>query len=190
MLYLLFQPLILLVLSWSSGPEIPDRSHVIVWDESRLLAYEDFKSDNGPRGTEAALAVVGIEYSASMTSKKYEVSIVTMFDTRKSWFSRDMFGNNNILKHEQGHFDLAEIHARKLRKSISESNFRNKDVFDRVSVMYKDANRKLHLDQLRYDRETHHSVNSDEQKEWDEKIAYELKSLEKYKDTLIVIRFR
>ena len=189
MLYLLFQPLIALVLSFSSGPELPDRTHVIVWDENRLLLYNDFKSDSGPKGSEAALAVVGMEYSASMSLRKYEVSIVTMFDTRKSWFSKEMFGNEYILKHEQGHFDLAEIHSRRLRKAITESNFRNKDVFNKVSAMYKEANRKLHQDQLRYDRETHHSVKPEEQKLWEEKISSELRSLEKFKDTLIVMKF-
>lgn len=189
MLYLLFQPLIVLVLSFSSGPDLPDRSHVIVWDENRLLLYDDFKSDSGPKGSEAALAVVGMEYSAAMNSRKYEVSIVTMFDTRKSWFSQEMLGNEYILKHEQGHFDLAEIHARRLRKAIAEYNFRNKDVFDKVSAMYKEANRKLHRDQLRYDMETNHSVKPGEQKKWEQKISSELKLLEKYKDTLIVMKF-
>jgi hypothetical protein len=189
MLYLLFQPLVALLLTFHTGPDLPDRAHVIVWDQSRLLMFDDFQSVAGPKGKESALAVVGIEYSASMTSKLYQVSIVTMFDTQKSWFSEEELGNDYILKHEQGHFDLAEIHARRLRKAISESNFSNKNVFDKVSDMYKEANRKLHLEQLLYDKQTNHSIKSETQTKWDAKIAADLKSLEKFKDTLIVVKF-
>ena len=188
MLYVLFQPLIALLFSFSFGPDLPDRTHLIVWDKSRLLVYDDFKSLH-PKGKEAALAVVGMEYSASMTSRHYKVSIVTMFDTRKSWFSKDELGNEYVLKHEQGHFDLAEIHARKLRKAISESNFNSKNIFDKVSSMYKEANKKLHADQQLYDKETSHSIDSTKQELWNTKIYTELLQLEEYTDTLIVVNF-
>ncbi|MGI8893024.1 MAG: DUF922 domain-containing protein [Bacteroidia bacterium] len=189
MLYLLFQPLIALFLTFNSGPDLPDRTHLIVWDQSRTLLFDDFKSAGGPKGKEAALAVVGMEYSASMTSKLYQVSIVTMFDTQKSWFSKEEIGNDFVLKHEQGHFDIAEIHARRLRKTIALSKFNNKNVFDKVSAMYKEANKKLHQDQQLYDKETDHSIKFENQLTWNEKILLELLSLEEYKDTLMIVKF-
>ena len=190
MLYILFQSLLSFVLAFLGGPgSEPDRSHLIVWEESRMLLFDDFKYQGGPKGTEAALAVVGIEYSASMTSTKYQVFIVTMFDTQKSWFSKEEWGNNYVLKHEQGHFDLAEIHARRLRKAIDETSFNKKNIFDKVSLMYKNANKKLHIEQQLYDKETSHSIDTSRQEYWNKKISDELLLLEKYKDTLIVVSF-
>ena len=84
-----------------------------------------------------------------------------------------------ILKHEQLHFDIAEVFARKLREKIKNHN---KEFFDlesynkEIDLIYQ----RYFLYQERYDRETKHSLNIDKQNEWEEKINLNLLSSTSY----------
>jgi predicted secreted Zn-dependent protease len=87
------------------------------------------------------------------------------------------------LSHEQGHFDIAEIFARKLNKHMSEYIF-NKDSFkEDLKNIYLNVTVEKEQMQNDYDRETDHSIIKSKQEEWLKKIdtmLVELKNFSNY----------
>ena len=82
--------------------------------------------------------------------------------------------------HEQGHFDLAELFARKLRKAYAEYKFNAQTVGKDIDNLFI-LNRKerTNMDIL-YDKETDFSRNRKQQLFWNKKIKDELDNLLRY----------
>lgn len=143
----------------------------IDWVETRKLSWEDFKSRPDPNSGAAASTTtyLGLEYSITPMGVTYEIAC--RFSTQKSW---GLHKTDYILAHEQGHFDIAEIFARRLHQRISSYEFN--------SLSYKQDLRKIYLEvmteketwQKDYDEQTNHSIRWKEQKEWEAKIKNEL----------------
>jgi hypothetical protein len=106
----------------------------------------------------------------------------------ESW-SKDK-KSNSLLKHEQLHFDIAELTTRKLRQAysthvsydIEATSLFIDSVFNRYSKIEFDSINAL------YDTETNHGIIETKQKVWETKITSELKKLEKYASTKVVIK--
>ncbi len=93
---------------------------VIIWSQSRLLAWSDFKADPNPAVFEDAHSAIRYRPTWTINSGQDEdgrafFSIVNLhmiveFHPRLSWArpARD----DRLLHHEQGHFDLAELFIR------------------------------------------------------------------------------
>jgi predicted secreted Zn-dependent protease len=78
------------------------------------------------------------------------------------------------LLHEQGHFDITELYARKLDEAIREYNFNPKKFKTDLDQIYKDIMDEKEDRQNRYDLETDFSRNQEKQAEWIKKIQKEL----------------
>jgi predicted secreted Zn-dependent protease len=87
-----------------------------------------------------------------------------------------------ILSHEQGHFDIAEIHARILQKRMSEYVFNTRTAQKDLKQIYKEVTEAKEKMQNDYDRETRHSINKARQAEWLEVIAALLEEYAAYAD--------
>ena len=85
-----------------------------------------------------------------------------------------------ILQHEQGHFDITELFARKLAKELKEYKFNPRKYQDDVSKIYKKLMDEKEEYQNKYDKETDFSRNKEQQAEWLEKIKDELDELDEY----------
>lgn len=104
---------------------------------------------------------------------KYEVRV--MFLKNLAWFKDT---SSYILAHEQLHFDIAELFARKLRKAVKDYTAKYNDKeFSRTVEELLSEERKAQDD---YDRETAHGIYETKQMEWTREIARELKSLVSY----------
>lgn len=100
----------------------------ILWDDNRPLSWGDFQSTEfaGPPDF-MALAKVGIDvkWKADLSSTEpcqfVFTSIVARgsFHINESWV-KEMGRNPEGLRHEQGHFDIAEIFARQFNASAKE----------------------------------------------------------------------
>ena len=153
------------------------QNNLIEWSAARKLTWDDFKATPNPASSNAALtsSSINIEFGYDNTGLDY--SIKCSFDKTKSWVR---IKNDVVLGHEQGHFDLAEVHARKLYKAMKEYKFNLQTVSNDVNKIYADI-MKLHAEtQNKYDQETDYSRNKVKQDEWQEKIEDELKGLDKF----------
>lgn len=111
----------------------------ILWQENKKLKIQDFKAENkdtvkvNRQQFLGAISAIRIEYSSFQRNKNSvpEFSIKTYFDPNESWM---LLKNDYVLQHEQIHFDLTELYARKMRKSVE--SLRQKNVTN-ISIYRK-----------------------------------------------------
>lgn len=185
----LLQTLLLLILAIFSHsilaqPQNYDPDRFIEWNEFYKLSWDNFErkvSDDtfGDAGT--AVKIIAKPY---YVGKRIEYNVFPLFDRQKSWvFEKD----SDLLAHEQLHFDIAELYARKIRKKVAAlQSQNNKDLSHYNNEINKLLTESNEID-LRYDMETLHGGITVKQSEWRNKINQELKALEAYKKKKRVI---
>ncbi|MPL55198.1 hypothetical protein SDC9_00665 [bioreactor metagenome] len=115
------------------------KDNFILWQENKKLKIQDFKADNkdtikvNRQQFLGAISAIRIEYSSFQRNKNSvpDFSIKTYFDPNESWM---LLKNDYVLQHEQIHFDLTELYARKMRKSVE--SLRQKNVTN-ISIYRK-----------------------------------------------------
>lgn len=115
------------------------KDEFILWQENKKLKIQDFKADNkdtvkvNKQQFLGAISAIRIEYSSFQRNKNSvpDFSIKTYFDPNESWM---LLKNDYVLQHEQIHFDLTELYARKMRKSVE--SLRQKNVTN-ISIYRK-----------------------------------------------------
>ncbi|OQP67775.1 DUF922 domain-containing protein [Niastella populi] len=150
-------------------------NNLIPWSASRKLSWSDFTGSPDPRSTNAALTSSNINIEFGYDEEGFQYSIKCSFDKNRSWVR---IKNNEVLAHEQGHFDIAEIYARKLNKLMKAYRFNAKTAGTDINQLYENAMKQHRLVQQQYDQETDYSRNKSKQQEWLKKIEADLKSLE------------
>ncbi len=152
-------------------------NETIAWTEVRLT-WKDFKAEPPRSGRVAATTASGISYQFSTSGTKNALSIdfviATHFYPEKSWYN-PVLGDDFVLSHEQLHFDITELFARKLRKELSETTFTHENVKSKVKAIYNKNNKALNDYQNRYDEATNFSRYLEQQMLWNKKIAEALK---------------
>lgn len=149
------------------------------WDPSRKLSWADYKGtpDRSSDAAASTTTYLGIEYNISSNSVRY--TIQSLFSLTRSW---GLHKTDYILSHEQGHFDIAEIFARKLNKEMSEYKFNRATCQQDLDKIYKKILQEKERMQNDYDDETSHSIKTDKQAEWLKKISEKLSELKEYAD--------
>jgi hypothetical protein len=151
----------------------------IYWSAGEKLNWDDFNAT--PDDRTDALAVTGSAISASYSFKDSQVKMGarSFFLRSKSWVKKK---EDYLLRHEQLHFNITEIYARKIRKAFSKSSTTdNKSSKALYKKVFSSLNAECKEYQNKYDRETRHSIIKEKQLEWDEKITKELEDLDDYK---------
>lgn len=82
-----------------------------------------------------------------------------------------------LLSHEQGHYDIAEIFAIHLKKTVSNDCFNKENYKARIDSVFRSMNRYYDSLQLRYDAETDHMRNKEIQVKWKGSIAEMMKKV-------------
>ncbi len=149
----------------------------ILWDENKRLSWADFKGKVPPAAVPAATTASGISYTYSANLLHHEVKldfeVNAYFYPNESWYKPEQC-TDNTLTHEQLHFDIAELFARKMRNRLRRTSFSD-DVKEEVRRIYKDILQALKDYQDQYDWETNIPRNLEKQLEWNQKIAEALK---------------
>jgi hypothetical protein len=158
----------------------------IDWSETQKLNWGNFKGTPNYNTDAVAITASGITYGFSMTtysnSDKFEFTteVQAQFYPRKSWYLKEHV-NDTVLGHEQLHFDISELFARKFRKRIQTTKF-TKNVKNEISAIYKQINEELQELQQAYDDGSDYSRDYEGQVQWEKFIAKELKKYSKYKE--------
>ncbi|WP_439479140.1 DUF922 domain-containing protein [Chryseobacterium aquaticum] len=160
-------------------------SQRIEWKEDRKLVWSNFKSNkNNQHGKDiVAYTHCGWVYSVVKSSNPKgaaKVNIETIFNEDKSW-KDDTRITDYVLNHEQKHFDIAEIYARKIRKEII-SKIKTSGNYDRYfQTIYNRILKDYRNFQALYDGVTEHGMNKEKQSEYNAIISNELEQLKDYK---------
>ena len=155
----------------------PKEEDYIPWHNERKLTWEDFLATSPANTSDAALTTTYVGFSFSKNRDVINYKIECKFQKSKSW---GRVKTEYILKHEQGHFDIAEIFARKLNKEIKEYLSKSNNHEGMNPIYSKLMQEKRDMQSL-YDSESNHSINKAKQAEWNEKIEDLLDELEAYK---------
>jgi len=154
----------------------------IKWRDEYKLTWNDFQAK--PRKSHFASALSDITFSVSIKSEgnKLVVFIEPSFNPKGSWVKKDD-KSEYLLKHEQLHFDIYEVNARKFRKELQSKNLTSanaQSIVNKLIKKYSALNVKI---QERYDKETDHSIKTEKQESWNKKIAAELEELKEYSES-------
>ncbi|MEM6724822.1 MAG: DUF922 domain-containing protein [Bacteroidota bacterium] len=158
----------------ASDPVVSNlNSDLLDW-ETRNLVWEDFKGAARYGSWEAAVTSYKIGYRLSYRGwGNPRVDVFCQFVKSQSWVRRDAM-TDDVLKHEQKHFDLAEVYARKMRKAVLDADLRDypgRYIERRVEEIYQEIWQECSDMQDAYDRETRHGLEDDIQDEWDVQIS-------------------
>ena len=150
----------------------------ILWEKAKKLKWDDFQGK--PDLRESDIVIAKTKSSIEIVESSYEddvpvFKIHCFFLKKESWTVVD---DKYTLSHEQLHFDISEIYARKIRKKFDNLN-KNKvttlEIYQKAyDSLIDDNNRYNEL----YDSEVY--FNDENQKKWYIKIANELEELNEY----------
>ena len=153
------------------------QEEMIPWSSERRLEWADFKGKPFKTAWAAAITASGITYEFSSMVENddvnLDITISTFFYPKESWVQPES-SNDVILSHEQLHFDISELFARKMRKRVAEARF-TKNVKAEIKKIYRDILKELSAFQKKYDYETNFSRNLEKQLEWNARIANALR---------------
>ena len=142
----------------------------------RLLTWDDFTGKPDKNSPYQALTFWGIFYGfkgvnfIGDTAKLTGFSATLKLDENKSWIKEDK-QTASLLKHEQGHFDIGLICQQEIIKQINSATFLKSDFQNKVKTIFSITMEKYRLMQLKYDAETNHSQNQQNQNKWNDFIA-------------------
>jgi len=154
------------------------------WQLKRTLTWADFKGDPPRDGTAAAETAYTLLYGSQCRGQAFEFRVVAAFRPKESWVRPSILkrppDSARALKHEQTHFDLAEVHARRMRRHFAElmapCRVSTNDLSDIAERMVKEESAA----QEKYDAETDHSRVPAEQARWDKEVTSQLSALVKW----------
>lgn len=153
-----------------------DYKEVIPWSQERRLSWADFQGPIPKDAMAAAITASGISYNYSANLMFNEVNldfeVNTYFYPTGSWY-KPAVCDSVVLSHEQLHFDITELFARKMRKKLLQSTFSD-NVKEEVRNIYNTVLKELNAYQELYDWETDFSRKPLAQQRWHKKIWAEL----------------
>ena len=177
MKYLLI-PILIFLSSFRAGTE---GGHSISWDSKTKLTWDDFQGTPDDESEFASVTDWGITCNYTVSENYMEFFVNCFFDKNNSWTKS---GSAYILKHEQGHFDIGEIYARRLRKALATADLNTENAEAKISEIYNSISAECAAEQDRYDAETNHSINEQKQAEWLVRIDAGLRSLQAWQNNL------
>ncbi len=143
------------------------------------LTWEDFKAPPVKESKFDANTNAGLSFSWGVKNNNGDIEltyeITSYFNPYLSWVKVES-DNDYLLKHEQIHFDITELHARKLRKKLAELNSGNlsKDPKGVLNRIYQAVEKERSNMQLQFDKETRHSLDKDGEARWRHFVRAEL----------------
>lgn len=154
------------------------------WSENRRLTWNDFQayppSPRSERWTANVAAITSsvIQYSYVCENGYLKYSVKSIFLQDESWV-KDNARTEDYLKHEQLHFDITEVFARKLKNKMLGRKFKCNEthIFERITNEVLSDWRNF---QRRYDLETDYSLDTYRQGQWDDYIDRLLNVYDKY----------
>jgi len=183
-----------LVSNTSTNPE----PRVIIWNKTQILKWSDFKKKPELEDKASASLAIGfeskplIEHIATGSKFKFKIrdmQLHAIFIPDFSWVMKNVSEKDStlLLKHEQGHFDLAEEITRKTRIKIT-NRFQNrtftvkgknennakKNAILQVTKIRKEIEGELQKEfkdqETKYDDKTNHGLIIGHQQEYNKRF--------------------
>ena len=172
-----------------------EENNFIEWTKDYFLKWSDFQAESNPSSFEDSSSKIRYHPTWTVDSEMFEgqiyfmindINLTTQFLKHLSWV-RENYASDNLLKHEQGHFDLAELLrptiTEKLQNEFKKRRFPTRGQNDEQRQQFaREQSAVLITKELekwfncftqqrtKYDADTEFGQNSNLQKEYDEKF--------------------
>ena len=147
------------------------------YKERPQLSWSDFKGLPPQNTSHAASVNSGISYLLTTTKSDgdllIDVAVTTSFYPQLSWKKNSNENNPSLLKHEQVHWDISELYARKLRAAYKKY-IPQKNPKKEVDYIFRKFEKERQQTQKAYDLESNHGLLKDAQEKWSAQIREEL----------------
>ncbi len=157
----------------------------IAWSATRKLTWQDFKG-KAVNDLDGARSAVNTAMAAGCREGGLQYRVVTQFLPRQSWVTYRITSSGLAsragIDHEQIHFDLAEVYARRIRKMYAELRDPCPKSDEALSAMADRLLRELSDIQRRYELETRSGENGTRQADWSKRVAADLAALDAFRD--------
>lgn len=144
-----------------------ETAEYIPWQQERLLSWDDFQGGIKQNTDAVASTNTSLGISYQILDGKLVYQITCTFSKPNSWGS---LRTDYILAHEQAHFDITEIYARKLNLALSTYKLDRLNYQRDIGKIYNNIVEGKEAMQKAYDGETDHSRKRKLQTEWLDKI--------------------
>jgi uncharacterized protein DUF922 len=154
--------------------------HAFAWSAGRPLAWSDFQGSPPTEGAEGAKTSYTLYYAWKCRGEVFEFRAIAGFRPRQSWVKaivlNDSTQRGTVLRHEQTHFDLAEVHARRMRRAFADLARPCANTDAELRALAERLAQQELVEQRRYDAETNHGLVADQQAAWNRNVAERLAS--------------
>lgn len=156
----------------------------IPWSAKRSLAWRDYVGKPDVSTGAAAVTVYRFSYKENCVDQVFTFTVISVFQPQLSWVRpsalTNLEGRNRLLMHEQGHFDLSEVSARRLRRVLSQIPEPCSKPADVRRDLVARHMREDTEQQARYDWDTNYGLNLGQQTRALVDIGRRLASLAEY----------
>ena len=153
------------------------------WSRKRPLQWADFKAPvrSGAPADFAAETSCGFGFATNTLTGHNTVKIYVFnaFETQKSWVRAGQ-SKPDVLRHEQGHFDICELFTRRLRERFSKATLTISNLHEVAENVYRTTQQEYIAYQNEYERQTAHGTITEEQDTWTARLAHELSDTEQW----------
>ena len=175
---------VLIIISALILPSFVAAQDIVYWQAKRPLTWNDFNGRR-PQKTRFAAAIVS-RISCNVYDEKHDsvyVEVKSLTFPDKSW-TRNKHYRPYVLKHEQTHFDITELYARRLRRSISQCKkwytHNGTYRYTKLTRLYHRYRRRWRWAEYWCDFQTRHGRKRQVQLAWNYNVESSLKALEQY----------
>ena len=169
-------------------PDITPYEKEVVWTPTRRLRIVDFKASTADRPFEAATSSgIRYHYAGKLFQQRVQLTIETVFDCQNSYFKGQQVPELT-LAHEQGHFDIAEIFARRFAQAIQEQVADTKELEQKQEAIYRRIATDAQTMQDKYDTAVY--ADRSQQPAWLATIAQELAALDAYASKQVSLKMK
>jgi hypothetical protein len=155
------------------------------WEADRPLTWDEYKGrPPASTGQEAASTAYDLVHGMRCTGQRFEFVVIAAFQPERSWVlstvAADPAASLRMLQHERTHFNLTEVHARRMRRYFSQLLHPcTRPQTELQSALTHFIEQEAEA-QGRYDRETSYGRMTDRQEAWNSDVARLLASFAAY----------
>lgn len=170
----LLQIIIVLIFSASVQAQLLDTLSYKDYKNHPKLTWKDFleRPESDYTSKFAASVSTGLDfkwdYNIDNARQNFSYNVKAYLYPASSWVFEHK-KDSMLLAHEQLHYDITELHARKLRKLISGYKL-GRNIRKDLKVIYNTVESARNKMQNTYDQQTMHSKNKEQQLLWEVRV--------------------
>jgi hypothetical protein len=156
---------------------------MIPWTEAKKLEWSDFSGFIPTDSKENSSTWSNFDFNYNWIEIDGEVVVQletsTFFDPSRSWVKKDA-QSKELLQHEQVHFNISELQSRYFKQEVYGYPFAGADIEEQFESLFSLQQERLAMMQEKYEQETDHGRNKEEQARWTKFVNDELKRMNEF----------